>query len=311
MSSGWNTIVSDAGVFTELVSRLGVKDVQIEELYSINTESLNVLAPVHAVVFLFKYGKVDRDSTMKDVPLDGVYDHDYQDNGVFFARQTIQNACATQAVLNSLLNKTSDLDIGEELSNIRSFVAGFDPDMCGDTISNSEVIRAVHNSFTAPKFIDLDDLSRPEPEEKNDGLFHFITYVNINNCIYELDGLKRYPIKHDALLTPDEFYEKLPGVLHRRISKYAGEIRFSLLAITNDKLQQYQEIGDELFVQQELEKRLKWTQDNKWRRHDYTRLTVELLKGISGSLSDEEWRNELRNAKSKTMERAKRRDLFD
>lgn len=84
MSSGWNTIVSDAGVFTELVSRLGVENVQFEELYSIDADSLKALAPVHAVVFLFKYGKVDRESTIQDVPLDGVYDEDYQENGVFF-----------------------------------------------------------------------------------------------------------------------------------------------------------------------------------------------------------------------------------
>ncbi|OBA19294.1 hypothetical protein METBIDRAFT_79823 [Metschnikowia bicuspidata var. bicuspidata NRRL YB-4993] len=305
MSSGWNTIVSDAGVFTELVSRLGVKDVQIEELYSIDSASLKALAPVHAVVFLFKYGKVDRDSTMHDVPLDGVYDEDYQDKGIFFARQTIQNACATQAVLNSLLNKTSELDIGTELSNIHGFVAGFDPDMCGDTISNSEVIREVHNSFSAPKFIELDDSARPEVDEKNNGLFHFITYLNINNTIYELDGLKRSPIKHDNLLSPDEFYDKLPEVLHRRISKYSDEIRFSLLAITNDKLQQYQALGDELSTAQELDKRQRWARDNQWRRHDYTRLTVELLKDISSSLPDNEWEEVLRKAKLKTMNKSK------
>ncbi|KAM9909302.1 hypothetical protein OXX69_005546, partial [Metschnikowia pulcherrima] len=71
MSSGWNTIVSDAGVFTELVSRLGVENVQIEELYSIDSASLKASAPIHAVVFLFKYGTVDRDSTAQDLPLDG------------------------------------------------------------------------------------------------------------------------------------------------------------------------------------------------------------------------------------------------
>lgn len=304
MSSGWNTIVSDAGVFTELVSRLGVENVQFEELYSIDADSLKALAPVHAVVFLFKYGKVDRESTIQDVPLDGVYDEDYQENGVFFARQTIQNACATQAVLNSLLNKTKELNVGPELSNIHGFFDGFDSDLCGDAISNSEVIREVHNSFSAPKFIDLDDLARPDVDEKNNGLFHFITYLNINNCIYELDGLKRCPIVHDALLTAEEFYEKLPEVILRRIAKYLNEIRFSLLAITNDKLQQYQDIGDELSVQQELDKRERWTRENRARRHDYTPLSVELLKGISSSLSDEEWDELLRKARRKTMARA-------
>lgn len=300
--SGWNTIDSDAGVFTELVERLGVKDVQIDELYSIDSASLQALAPVHAVIFLFKYGRVDRDYAARDAPLDGAYDPDYAEKGIFFAKQTIQNACATQAVLNSLMN-TSDVVLGDELGNLRQFVAGFDAEMCGDTLSNSELIRAVHNSFSAPKFIENDSVPPPDYDDKNDGLFHFITYLNIHNTIYELDGLKRYPIKHDPLGSPEEFYTKLPEVLQRRIAKYAGEIRFSLLAVTNSKLAYYQEIGDEHGIQQELAKRDTWKRENELRRHDFPKLTIELLRNISRSMSDEEWEKLLLQAKTKTMQR--------
>lgn len=301
MSTGWNTIVSDAGVFTELLAKLGVKDAQLEELYAIDADSLRALAPVHAVIFLFKYGKVDRESASSNQPLDGTFDTAFQENGVFFANQTIQNACATQAVLNALLNKRLEIDVGEELANIALFVEGFDPEMAGDTISNSERIRTAHNSFTAPKFIDSDESKRPLVDERDNGVFHFITYLSINNCIYELDGLRQYPIKHDALESPEEFYDKLPQVLQRRIAKYAGEIRFSLLAITNDKLLQHEQTGDEFAMQQELLKRSAWRRDNQWRRHDYTRLTVELLRNASELLSDEEWNSRILQAKKKSM----------
>lgn len=258
------------------------------------------------MIFLFKYSKLDREYASKNVPLHGTYDEDYQLNNIFFANQTIQNACATQAVLNSLLNKTDDIDIGEELGNIKLFVGGFDPEMCGETLSNSEVIRAVHNSFSAPKFIDSDNAPPRDDDDKNDGLFHFITYLNINNTIYELDGLKRYPIRHDSLSSSEEFYDKLPIVLQQRIAKYSGEIRFSLLAITNDKLEYYQQIGDETSVQQELMKRETWKHENELRRHDFPKLTVALLKNISKGMSDEEWERLLMGAKAKTMERMKR-----
>lgn len=280
-----------------------MQDVQIDELYSIDTQSLRQLAPVYAVIFLFKYGPLDRAAAAKNEPIDGFYDREYQDKGIFFANQTIQNACATQAVINSLLNKTDVIQVGEELATIKLFTAGFDTEMSGDTISNSETIRTVHNSFSAPRFIDTSELPQPEVDSKNDGLFHFVTFLNLNNTIYELDGLQRFPIVHDKLDSPEDFYEKLPEVLQRRISKYSGEIRFSLLAVTNNKLTHFQNIGDAQGVEQELAKRETWSDENALRRHDFPRLTIELLKNISQEMDDDEWEKLLLLAKEAAMKR--------
>lgn len=292
--SGWQTIVSDAGVFTELVEKLGVKNVQFEELFSMDEASLAAAAPVHAVVFLFKYRRLDRDAAAAGKPLDGNYDFQYQQNNVFFAAQTIQNACATQAVLNALLNKTAAVDVGPELDNIRQFVAQFSPQMAGDTLSNSELIRTVHNSFLAPRLIDADS-ARPV-DEKDDGLYHFITYVHVNGSIYELDGLHEYPIRHTEV-PADQFCTALAPILQRRAARYAGEIRFALLAITHDKLKYAQEIGDSESAAIEERRRQDWRRDNNWRRHDYTPLTLELLRGISSSMSDNEWEGLLAKAR--------------
>lgn len=303
MSSGWNTIVSEPGVFTKLVLNLGVKNIQFDELYSLDSNSLREVAPIHAVIFLFKYGKIDRQHAQKNLPLDGEYDTEFQQNGVFFAQQTIQNACATLAVLNALFNSTDDIDVGEELSNLRMFTAEFDPEMCGETLSNSELIRTIHNSFSAPTFIDTGDQQKPPRDERDDGLFHFVAYVNKNNTIYELDGLKQYPIKHDSLSSADEFYDKLPEVLQRRIAKYEGEIRYSLLAITSDKLQQYEQLGDVVGVTQETYKRQQWDYEINLRKHEYSRLTTSLIKNIFGGMSDEEWLKVVRLAKRENMKR--------
>lgn len=276
-------------MFTELVEQLGVEDVEINDLYSIDTESLQDLDPLYGVIFLFKYGEVDRASASK--PLVGVYDADYQDRGIFFANQTIQNACATQAVINILLNKNDLIDIGSELGNFKSFVEGFDSVMVGDTVSNSDLIRRIHNSFSAPLSLLIDeDKDAKRPDSKDDGVFHFVGYLQKDGFIYELDGLKTYPIKH-VECTPEEFYLKLPQVIQSRISKYdASELRFSLLGITNNKLKHYSEIGDEQRVTQEILKRENWHTENEYRKHDYTGLVVELLKNISKNSTDEEWK---------------------
>lgn len=304
MSSGWNTIDSDAGVFTRLVEKLQVKGVQFDDLFSIDKESLQQSDPVYGVVFLFKYSNIDRNyANDGNKPMMGEYDMDYQDKGIFFANQTIQNSCATQAVLNVLLNKTDEVEIGSDLSNFKSFVEGFDGEMIGETITNSDTIRQVHNSFSTPSMIVDEDPEKPPSNynDKNDGLFHFIGFIMKSGFIYELDGLKNYPIRHVPCDTIDDFYDKLPQVLMERVSHYNNELRFSSLVITNNKLIQAQDTGDYHLLNQELEKREVWDRENELRQYDYTNLLIKIIKNISKESNDEEWNKIIQDAKLKSQ----------
>lgn len=298
--SGWNTIDSDAGVFTELVERLQVPGIELDDVFSIDSESLLQFSPLYGLIFLFKYGSIDRQYASDDnKPLSGSYDSDYQQKGIFFANQTIQNACATQAVLNVLMN--SSVDLGPELSNFKSFVAGFDSELAGDAISNSSLIRTVHNSFSTPSMITSDN-KKPPADEENDGLFHFIGYVNIGGTLYELDGLKRYPIGHGSC-TDETFPQAVSEVIMKRVAMYGQELRFSLLAITHNRLEHFQKIGDDQSASQELMKREQWEHENNLRRHDYTGLIGALVSSVGTKSNDKEWNEMLEKAGEKTQAR--------
>ena len=144
----------------------------------------------------------------------------------------IQNACATQAILSILMNCPDAVALGDELANMREFTRDFDADLKGLAISNSEKIRAAHNSFARPEPIVGERTAEPENAED---LFHFVAYVPVNGALYELDGLQRGPIAHGACDQTDWLARACP-VIRERIERYASsEIRFNLMALVRDR----------------------------------------------------------------------------
>ncbi|KAL8719001.1 MAG: hypothetical protein Q9225_003939 [Loekoesia sp. 1 TL-2023] len=303
MSAGWNTIESDAGVFTYLINNLGVKDVQFEELVSLDAAFLRQRSPVYGVIFLFKYPTGE---TRHETPIDGTYDYEAAENQ-FFAAQTIQNACGTQALLSVLLNKGDCINIGPKLQEFKDFTGAFPADLRGEALSNSELIRDVHNSFArASPF--ADEAQRLATEE--DDVYHFIAYTAMNGKLYELDGLQPAPILHGSC-SPDEFPDKVIPVIQRRIERYpAQEIRFNLMAMVRDLRIRAREIGDQDWLYQEEQKRNAWQWENALRRHNFIGFTGEILKGVVESQIVEgngkygEWVEE---AKAKTKKRLEER----
>lgn len=85
--------------------------------------------PVYGVIFLFKYPTGEKPS---DTPKDGNFDFEAAEN-LFFAAQTIQNACGTQALLSVLLNKEGEVEIGPQLKEFKDFTGAF-PSEVGTSI---------------------------------------------------------------------------------------------------------------------------------------------------------------------------------
>lgn len=211
---------------------------------------------------------------------------------IFFAKQVIQNACATQAILSVLLNVDhKDIKLGETLSDFKEFTQSFDaynkgkkvelsalctrvaannnfnesigrwwcrqlikqsktyfgasfkflfkvtplnpflPPPLGLAMSNASQIRTVHNSFARQTLFEMDN----SKNNKDEDVFHFISYLPINGRLYELDGLKEGPIDL-GVIGDRNWLDAVRPVIEKRIQKYSeGEIHFNLMAMVSDR----------------------------------------------------------------------------
>ncbi|RWS05069.1 ubiquitin C-terminal hydrolase-like protein [Dinothrombium tinctorium] len=291
----WCLIESDPGVFTELIKGFGVKGVQVEELWSLSPENFEHLKPIHGLIFLFKWlpGDEPSGSVVNDSRLDKI----------FFAKQVINNACATQAILSVLLNcNHPDVELGPTLSSFREFCQSFDATMKGLALSNSDVVKEVHNSFARQQMFEFDCRTA----NKDDDVYHFIAYLPIDGRLYELDGLKDGPIDLGAIPENVDWVEVARPVIEKRIKKYKeGEIHFNLMSIISDRKLLYEKQLEQFKAQlesdstmetdtilaeinqlqnliaEENNKMKRYKMENIRRKHNYLPLIMEILKSLA------------------------------
>jgi ubiquitin carboxyl-terminal hydrolase L5 len=243
---------------------------------------------MYGAILLFKW-KAEKDHRKVEV--------DYPKD-LFFAKQVIQDACATQALLGILMNITSDrVDLGQHLNDFKSFTSLFSPEDKGAAIGDHSVIRNAHNSFSEPELFIIDERDK-DKGEKGDA-FHFISYVPFQGVLYEIDGLKAGPYKICDYSTESEWKEKLLIEINKRTSTYTENDFFACMAMVPDKIEAWErEINElksgkmtldvenqikELQYEIKLHKEgyIKIEKENVRRRHYYVPFLVNLLKVLS------------------------------
>jgi len=293
MAGNWCTIESDPGVFTELIAEIGVQDIQVEEMFNIDKEGFGDDV-IYGLIFLFKYDqKLSSNGTIAKF------------TDLWFAKQVIVNACATQALISILMN-AEGINLGHHLSTLKEFTKKLDPEMRGLSLSNSKEIKEAHNSFNRPDAFEMpDDNSK---DEEGDA-FHFVSYIPYKGKIYELDGLQEGPIECAEYVTgtKNAWHEAAQKVLRERMEAYTksgqSEIRFNLLKVVKNRqavllpklkaLQERVSSGEEkpeilaeiqsleIKIAEEKEKFKKWELENTRRKHNYVPMILCYLKHLT------------------------------
>jgi len=256
------------------------------------TKFFKELQPIYGLIFLFKWESTKDDRTTVETP------------EVFFAKQVIPNACATQAILSILLN-AKGIEIGP-LQEFKENIREFTPELKGLAIGNHNLIRKVHNSFARPEPFSIEK----DPNMEAEDAFHFISYVPVNGTLYELDGMKPGPIILSAC-TDDNWLQLVKPFIQKRIEAYSkSEIRFNLMAVIKNRKECLLQELDQLKLKKETEMQMvdennpisaiderieqvqnsiikedikftNWRTENQRRKHNYIPFLFNLLKVLA------------------------------
>ncbi|KAI2469175.1 cysteine proteinase [Annulohypoxylon bovei var. microspora] len=243
---GWVELESEPGFFNAMLQELGAKDFKVQEVYSLDSDTLEFLPkPTHGLIFLFEYEghKEPTDETREDCPDD-----------LWFANQTTANACATVALINIIMN-AEDIGLGSQLQEFKDSTKGLPPPRRGNNLDENDFIRSIHNSVARRIDLVAEDLaldnkyeesqkkkraqeksSRPKRTKANvDMNYHYIAYVPKNGQIWELDGFQTKPLCLGDIEGP--WLDTASAAIQERMMRNSEYSSYSLLAICQSPLQ--------------------------------------------------------------------------
>lgn len=313
-SDSWCTIESDPGVFTELLEDLGVVGVELQELWSLDVESLAQCGTIYGFIFLFQW---ESSNTTITAPTTIDNDDQHQElptttNDLFFAHQVVPNACATQALLSILMNNCSEhVELGPILSEFKSFTASFPPTLKGEAIGASVDIQRVHNSFarhTDGLLVSENGDRRKWSAAEDEAVYHFVAYIPNyqNGKVYELDGLQQGPKVIGEIVHGEDWKHIASNAIQERMkTSSSSSVNFNLMAMVRDvrlaiqeqlammdttntasndssdckESSAYVELLEQL--EEQNRKRIQWKKENQRRKHNYVPLCIQWIKELA------------------------------
>ncbi|KAF3893539.1 Ubiquitin carboxyl-terminal hydrolase [Trichophyton interdigitale] len=260
--NGFCEIENEPALFNAILKDIGVKGVKVQEVVSLDEEMLAFLPkPIYGLIFLFRWREDDPHKQEQSCP-----------ESLWFANQTVENACATVALLNIIYN-IEDIEMGEELKSFREFTKDLNPAMRGYAIGNFEFVKKVHNSFARKMdILNADLLLKNQQKRKAQGNqeldeseagFHFIAFVKAKERVWKFDGLERQPQSLGKCVEEDWLGLATKEIQTKMAEYEEEEIEFSILSLSKDPMTGYlADLASNVKALQHLNSRLARFGDN-------------------------------------------------
>ncbi|KAF2099999.1 cysteine proteinase [Rhizodiscina lignyota] len=244
---GWCEIESEPAFFNSILNKWGVKGTRVQEVLCLDDETLNGLPkPIHGIIFLFRFCDLDEEQEEQEVS-----------NQVWFANQRVQNACASVALLNLVMN-IPNVELGKHISRFKDSTKDMSPTERGRAVAEFAFVRQAHNSWARKSDMLYQDLAfknefdkakryrnrgtkarnnkKKKPEEDDTNGFHFIAFMPASGEIWRMDGMEKQPQKFGSY-SDDSWVTQVAAVMQERMALFANEgIQFNVLAMTKDPL---------------------------------------------------------------------------
>ncbi|KAL2889997.1 Ubiquitin carboxyl-terminal hydrolase isozyme L5 [Ceratocystis lukuohia] len=198
---GWIEVESDPAFFNAILRDLGVKNVRAQEVLSL--DNLATLGnTVFGLIFLSEY--IENDENLMT-----------ECDNIWFANQTVENSCATVALLNLIMNAKC-ANLGETISKFREMTQPLDTITRGKYISQNTFLRSTHNQFasrmdilnadlaldnqtntdsTGKRMIRNISVASKRQRRNAETSFHYVAFVKSEQEeVWELDGLRWNPV---------------------------------------------------------------------------------------------------------------------
>lgn len=265
---GFCEIESEPACFSVILREMGVKGVTVREVFSMDQDFIreNIPQPIYGFILLFHYRQFGNEGG-----------EDESSNKVWMANQLpAQNSCATLAMINVLMNQSSEVDIGEHLEQFKNFTKDFTPYQCGEAFSNFQFVKRIHNSFakkmdilegdkhlsykvrrakrsktqlsdrpkskskkrgTRPRRTSVDSAATDDSQERvEDNAHHYIAFVPVDNEVWKLDGFDKYPTCVGSF-EPEHGQKWLDSVSETITTLMAaGDDNYGVIALTQSPL---------------------------------------------------------------------------
>lgn len=232
MDSGkkWLPLESNPEVMNKFLSNVGVPSAwNVIDVIDLDDEHLDALPKkVAAVLLLFPTGEQHEEFCQQQAAAIEEEGQTVSDR-VYFIKMSQKNASGTVALVHSVANSGDKIELAEDssLHGLLERTKDMSPEERGQELEMDEAICEIHESSAK-------EGQSQAPDEDEDTGLQFITFVNVDEQLYELDGRKQFPINHGST-SDDTLLKDSVTVCKQFMERDPENVNFTLLALVESE----------------------------------------------------------------------------